>query len=569
MSYVLDGVTYYTVRFLNETSTNVWGTADVPSGGDATNLAPTPKVREGKVFVGWNRSLTNITKDTTVSAVYALAVTVTFMNYAGTGTLSVQTIAQGSDAVEPTPEVIEGREFVGWDTSFTNVQTDIMVRPLYESGQATVQYVNASGNGTLDIQYVDKGGNAIPPAPERVAGSIFVGWSQSSQNVSGNMTVYPIYREIPTHPVLNFYRKNTDNSSGAFVRAYKAVNGCTITQKLDGECTIEIKLLTRMLEGIVGINDIVEVEGLVFLITEVKKSISGGVCYSELSGEHISYLLNNEEYNVTAFEMSGPPNVILNELLSDTPLSVGVVEMNTPVTLLVNREATRRALVMQLIALVGGEIEYYGYTVGIRAHMGSASQINVMKTANVRDISCSYNATEQRYNFNLELYRKGALQLGDELKIEFAPLGINIKRRLVGMEWNPFNFREVSITVGSYLPTLNDSLYELISSVEDITQRSAKYTIEFGEIIGNGTFYFTRSYTDRPYFQIQTSDGCTPTITLIRKDASEFNPYIGATISGANSDTATLVVFYLTVPTNDEPEEDEEEEEDVIVVLDE
>ena len=42
MSYVLDGVTYYTVRFLNYDEDDLLGTVDVPEGGDATPYAPEP-----------------------------------------------------------------------------------------------------------------------------------------------------------------------------------------------------------------------------------------------------------------------------------------------------------------------------------------------------------------------------------------------------------------------------------------------------------------------------------------------------------------------------------------------
>ena len=94
--------------------------------------------------------------------------------------------------------------------------------------------------------------------------------------------------------------------------------------------------------------------------------------------------------------------------------------------------------------------------------------------------------------------------------------------------------------------------------MEDITQRTARYTLEFGEIIGNGTFYFTRSYNDTPYWQVQTDDGTVPVITLIRKEGYEFNPYVGARLSGVNSDTATLVVFYLTIPTDEKEDLDEQ-----------
>ena len=89
----------------------------------------------------------------------------------------------------------------------------------------------------------------------------------------------------------------------------------------------------------------------------------------------------------------------------------------------------------------------------------------------------------------------------DELLLDFKPLSIYRQKRVVGMEWNPFNYNEVSITIGAYIPTINDSLYSVVTSVEDIRNTTAKYTVEFGEIIRNGSFYFTRVYNDRPYFQ--------------------------------------------------------------------
>lgn len=98
------------------------------------------------------------------------------------------------------------------------------------------------------------------------------------------------------------------------------------------------------------------------------------------------------------------------------------------------------------------------------------------------------------------------------------------------MDWNPFNYKEVSITVGQYLPTINDSLYEIAGEVSDIREATAKYTVEFGEMIGNGTFYFTRSYRDRPYFHIHTNDGTTGTVELLKLDTYEFNPYIRTVI---------------------------------------
>ena len=366
-----------------------------------------------------------------------------------------------------------------------------------------------------------------------------------------DITIYPRYREIPPHPTLNFYTKTDSGVSGELIKTYSGVNACSITQKLDGECTIDFMLMTKKIEGVVSVKDRLEVEGLVFYITEIKKNISNGICYTQMSGEHISYILNDEEYKVTAFDRIATPTEILRDLLAGTPFTVGVVDFDESVTLMINKTATRRACLMQLVALVGGEIEYSGYTIGIRRHLGTEDRVDIMKTSMVQDISYSYNVSEQTTNYTLALYQKGKLNLGDELKLCFKPLSIDAENRIVGITWNPFNYKEVNVTVGQYIPTLNESLYELVTEVSDIRQGTAKYTVEFGEMIGNGSFYFTRSYKDRPYFHVHTDDGSEPTITLNKKDGDDFSYYVGATITGVESSTVSLVIFYCTVPEDE------------------
>lgn len=491
MPEIVDGKTYYTVRFLNYAGTDLLGTCQVEEGGDATGLAPEPEVIEGKVFTGWN-------------------------------------------------------------VDITAVMADITVRPLYEDAMHTVRFLNKDATDVLSTQEVAHGGDAAAPMPPREAGFIFIGWNASFVNVTQDITVRAVYRAVPPHPVLNFYSRNEDDTAGDFIRSYSGVNACSITQKLSGECTVSLKLLTRQTEGVISVHDRLEVEGLVFNMTEIRKTVSGGMCYTEMSGEHISYILNDERYKVEAFDMTGTPGAILAVLLSGTPFTVGTVDMESPVTLRINRESTRRACVMQLIALAGGEIEYYGYTIGIRSHIGSAEPADIMKLSTVQDISFTHNVSEQNTNYSLSLYHKGDIELGDELLLSFSPLGIQTQSRIVGIDWNPFNYREVSVTVGSYIPTLNDTLYEMSSAIADIREASAKYTVEFGELIGNGTFYFTRAYLDRSYFHIHTDDGSSGQITLNRRDGSAFGAYVGATLSGVNAATTTVVVFYCTVPAEAE-----------------
>lgn len=543
----------YTVRFLNYAGDDLLGVVTAEYGEDITDKAPAPETFEGKQFSGWRPGITNIVEDITVRPTYENATyTVSFYKANNVEVLSTQTIEYGNDAIAPEAEVVTGKTFVSWDKDFTNVTSDLEIYPIYEADVFTVRVLNKEKTDLWSVQQVEYGRDADPPVPLRYVNYIFIGWSSSFTNITEDKTIFPIYRELSSHPVLKVYAKNPDGTSGRLKKSYSGVNACTITKKLSGECTISVRLLTRQTENVISVEDRLEVDGLVFYVTEIKKNISGGMCYTEINGEHISYILNNDEYKVASYEKQNTPREILKSLLSGTPFTVGTVDYSDPITLRVNKDATRRACVMQVLAILGGEIEYDGYTIGVRRHVGSENITDIMKEATVQDISYAYNVSEKTTNYSLSLYQKGKFELGDELRLYFKPLGIDANSRIVGIDWNPFNYREVSITVGQYIPTINDSLYELVDEVEDIRSTTAKYTVEFGEMVGNGSFYFTRAYRDRPYYHIHTDDGSQGTVTLTKKDGSAFSSYVGARLSGVNSSTTTLLVFYCTVPSEEE-----------------
>ena len=538
----------YTVRFLNYAGDDLLGVVFCEEGEDITDHAPEPEVFEDKVFVSWNVDITNIQEDMTVRPIYNFKMyTVIFFLADRRTPLSTQSIPYGKDAEAPEPEKLEDRDFVSWDKEYTNVKRDLNIYPIYKTKTFAVRFYDKDG-GYIATAITEYGKTAIAPAPRFYSRYIFLSWDKNYSNIRSNLDVYSIYRDVPINPLLSFYKKNEDETSGELIKSYRGVNACSIVQKLDGECTIEFKLTTKQTEDVISVSDRLEVEGLVFYVTQLKKTIMGGVCYSQFIGEHISYLLNNDAYKVSAFDQAGTPTEILTTLLQGTPFSVGTVDFTEKVTLRANKEATRRACLMQLVALVGGEIEYYGYTIGIRKHVGSETPNDIMKSNLVQDISYSYNVSDNTTSYSLSLYQKSGLALGDELKLFFEPLGIDSFSRIVGWEWNPFNYKEVQITVGQYLPTINDSLFSVIDEVQDITETTAKYTVEFGELIGNGSFYFTRAYRDRPYFMIQTNDGAEPVIELTRREGSAFGEYIGAKLSGVSSTTVSVVVFYCTIP---------------------
>ena len=85
MSRIVDGVIFYTVRFLNYAGTDLLGTCEVEEGGDPTKLAPKPEEFEGMVFNGWNVDITKVMEDMTVRPTYksdTIYYTVNFLNFA-------------------------------------------------------------------------------------------------------------------------------------------------------------------------------------------------------------------------------------------------------------------------------------------------------------------------------------------------------------------------------------------------------------------------------------------------------------------------------------------------------
>lgn len=73
------------VRFLNYAGDDLLGVVEIEYGGNALPLAPTPEIIQGKTFKGWNADITHVTEDMTVRPVYEdQTFTVRFLNYAGT-----------------------------------------------------------------------------------------------------------------------------------------------------------------------------------------------------------------------------------------------------------------------------------------------------------------------------------------------------------------------------------------------------------------------------------------------------------------------------------------------------
>lgn len=146
--YTYDVNTYYTVNFVDYDGT-ILSTQRVIEGGDAQ--APEDPVREGYRFVGWDTDFTNVQSDLRVVAQYeALAAyTVTFADW-DFSVISTQTVYEGHDAVAPEDPVRDGYTFVGWSVDFTNVQSDLLIIAQYVEGTIEYELGDCNRDGTVN-----------------------------------------------------------------------------------------------------------------------------------------------------------------------------------------------------------------------------------------------------------------------------------------------------------------------------------------------------------------------------------------------------------------------------------
>lgn len=184
--YVNWTINKYTVTFMDgekvlETFTNV-------THGDTVTAPEVPK-KDGKTFIKWDTDFSKVTSDLTINAVYDVdTFTVTFKD--GEKVLETQTVEYEAAATAPDTARLsppEGMHFAKWDKDFSKVTEDIEVSAVYEINFYTVIFKN--GETTLKTEMVKHGFAATPPNVYDTPTAKFVGWDKSFDNVTSDLIV--------------------------------------------------------------------------------------------------------------------------------------------------------------------------------------------------------------------------------------------------------------------------------------------------------------------------------------------------------------------------------------------
>lgn len=184
--YVKWTINKYTVTFMD--GEKVLATFTNVTHGD-TVTAPEVPEKDGKTFKGWDKPFDNVTSDLTINAVYDVdTFTVTFKD--GEKVLETQTVEYEAAATAPDTARLsppEGMHFAKWDKDFSKVTESIEVSAVYELNEYTVIFKN--GETTLKTEMVKHGFAATAPNVYDTATKKFVGWDKSFDNVTSDLIV--------------------------------------------------------------------------------------------------------------------------------------------------------------------------------------------------------------------------------------------------------------------------------------------------------------------------------------------------------------------------------------------
>lgn len=200
--YVKWTINKYTVTFMDgekvlETQTVEYEAA--ATAPDTARLSPP----EGMHFAKWDKDFSKVTEDIEVSAVYEINFyTVIFKN--GETTLKIEKVKHGDSATPPNnPPDTPTAKFVGWDESFDNVTSDLIVNAKLEKRKYTLTFINFDGTTvyTAAVEYGAPIVSHFETADNDVAYDDtldYVGWYDKSDT---EKTIIDDFSELtmPTH----------------------------------------------------------------------------------------------------------------------------------------------------------------------------------------------------------------------------------------------------------------------------------------------------------------------------------------------------------------------------------
>lgn len=287
------------------------------------------------------------------------------------------------------------------------------------------------------------------------------------------------------------------------------LNGVNI---LSFEALLDSSLLTN-----INGDSVFELNGDYFDLSYLRKRTKSDGTYSvKVEAEHISYRLNKPQYDCEYFTEEGTPVYVLEKILEDTGLVTDVVEFSDEVTYSIQEKKSRRQILMEFAAYIGGELKFYQNKVSILAHRGSTDVKILTKGKNVNVIDSVLDKHEKDKDGNpLVSYACEPIaipgvvySLGDEVLLIQPDLNIREQLRLVKLSYDPYDARDISMEFSNRIPGLEDDLYRIETQAvsKDKLMNGTRIGPQYGfEAVRNDKL--ARAYFRSDSMAFQSGDG--------------------------------------------------------------
>lgn len=245
---------------------------------------------------------------------------------------------------------------------------------------------------------------------------------------------------------------------------------CTRYEELNGENTVSFSCVLDEKAQYINDNAIVELDNDFFdVVYYQKKQNEDGTMTVDVEAEHVSYRLNNPEYNKDYFTSTGTPINVLTAILQGTGFTVGDVEFADAVTYSAQEAKSRRQILMEFLTLLGGEAVFNKFTVSILQHRGQTEPQIYTTGKNIKVISKIFDKRENDENGDplvayicepLNLPNRSA-GLGDEVLLIHNEIGVKETLRVVSVAYNPYDPLTCELQIANFVHGLEDQLYRI------------------------------------------------------------------------------------------------------------
>lgn len=291
-------------------------------------------------------------------------------------------------------------------------------------------------------------------------------------------------------------------------------------EEINGENTLSVTLLAdEKMNSLLSEDSILEVDSQYFDVKVFKNILDADGIYTiEIEADHISYRLNDPDYNVEYFTEMGTGDEIGVKILEDTPFNyISNGEFyTTTVTYSLQEKMSRRQVLMEIAQRLNAEIVFDNWDITFKQHLGSTIAKQVIKDRNVTVLSRTVNKRELDGYGNPTISYECTpvhtplddFELGDLIKLDQIGLNLHETLRVVSINHNPYDESETIFVFSSKLGDLSDSIFYI--ETEAVLKDALYNSIRIGPVYGFEAIRndrCARAYFRSDEMKFQSGDG--------------------------------------------------------------